>query len=149
VIDQLRRLKIRMVVRDRNGERVEVELARTEGADHEVPTGEGLVRGRRLVDAAGDRLEVVDRERPRIEIAVPADDVERVVVEQIRLVPAANAHLHRELALLADRSQLERRVDVAVVVRRALDDLGGLVAVAPRGLDEVRRREGEIRRWTK
>jgi hypothetical protein len=33
----------------------------------------GLMGGRRLVDAAGDRLEVGDRERPRIGVAVPAD----------------------------------------------------------------------------
>ena len=30
------------------------------------------------MDPAGDRLEVVDRERPRVEVAVPADGVERV-----------------------------------------------------------------------
>src|SRR5581483_5279368 len=101
--------QIRVVIRDGDRHRVEVELARTEGADDEVPTLEGLVRGRRLVDAAGDRLEVVDRERPWKEVAVPADDVERVVVDDVRLVAAAHANLHRELAALADGVQLGRR----------------------------------------
>ena len=144
VIDHLLRLQIRVVVRDRHRERVEVELARTERADDEVPPRERLVRGRRLVDPAGDRLEVVDRERPREEVAVPAHDVERVVVDDVGLVAAADPHLHRELAALADRVQLRRRVDVAVVVRRALDDLPVLVAVAARDLDQPRRLEHEV-----
>ena len=144
VIDHLLRLQIRVVVRDRHRERVEVELARAERADHEVPARERLVRRRRLVDPAGDRLEVVDRERPREEVAVPADDVERVVVDDVGLVAAADAHLDRELAALADRVQLGRRMDVAVVVRRALDDLPVLVAVAARDLDQARRLEHEV-----
>ena len=102
------------------------------------------MRRRRLVDAARDRLEIVDREGPRIEVAVPADDVERVVVDDVRLVAAAHAHLHRELALLAHRPQLRRRMDVAVVVRRPLDDHPVLVAVAARDLDQPRRLEDEI-----
>src|SRR6266511_729050 len=43
VIDHLLRLEVRMVVRDRHRERVEVELARTERADHEVAALERLV----------------------------------------------------------------------------------------------------------
>ena len=79
-----------------------------------------------------------------IEVAVPADDVERVVVDDVRLVAAADAHLDRELAALADRVQLGRRMDVAVVVRRALDDLPVLVAVAARDLDQPGRLEDEV-----
>src|SRR5881409_1745017 len=55
-------------------------------------------------------------------------DVERVIVEHVGLVAAADAHLHRELALLAVRVELRRRMDIAVVVRRALEDLAILVA---------------------
>src|SRR4051794_18716938 len=144
VIDHLLRLQVRVVVRDRHREWVEVELPRAERADHEVPAGEGLVGRRRLVDAAGDRLEVVDRERPRVEVAVPADDVERVVVDDVGLVAAADADLDRVLAVLAHRVQLGRWVDVAVVVRRALHQLAVLVPVAARDLDQPRRLEDEI-----
>ena len=49
-----------------------------EVADHEVPALEDLVHRRRLVDPAGDRHEVLDVERVRVEAAVPADHVERV-----------------------------------------------------------------------
>ena len=68
-----------VVVRHRDRQRVVVDLARHERADHEVRPLERLVHRRRLVHPAGDRLEVVDRERPRVEAAVPADHVERVV----------------------------------------------------------------------
>ncbi len=144
VIDHLLALQIRMVVRDRDRERVEVELARAERADDEVPAGEGLVRRRRLVDPPRDRLEVVDRERPREQVAVPADDVERVVVEQVGLVAVAHAHLDWKLALLAMGVELRRRVDVAVVVRRPLDDLAVLVAVPARDLDQPRGLEDQV-----
>ena len=138
VVDHLLRLQIAVVIRDRHRLWVEVEMARTERADDEVRPLEGLVRGRRLVDPPGDRLEVVDRERPRVQEAVPADDVERVVVEDVVLVPAADADLDEVVAPVTVRLELGRRMDVAVVVRRALEDLAVLVAVAARDLDQPR-----------
>ena len=67
-----------VVVRHRHRQRVVVDLARQEVADHEVVALEDLVHRRRLVDLAGDRHVVVDVERVGVEAAVPADDVERV-----------------------------------------------------------------------
>src|SRR3954470_15857358 len=67
-----------------------------------------------------------------------------MVVDPVRLVTAAHAHLHRELALLAVRVQLGRRMDVAVVVRRALEHLAVLVAIAARDLDQAGRLEDEV-----
>jgi hypothetical protein len=68
-----------VVVGHRDRQRVVVDLARHEVADHEVGALEDLVHRRRLVHPAGDRLEVGDVERVRVEAAVPADDVERVL----------------------------------------------------------------------
>src|SRR6266511_5321994 len=144
VIDHLLRLQIGMVVRDRHRQWIEVQLPRAETADHEVPPLERLVRRRRLVNSPRDRLEVVHRERPRVEEAVPPHDVERVVVEDVRLVPTADAYLDGELTLLAVRVQLRRRVDVAVVIRRALEHLSVLVAVAARDLNLPGRLEDEV-----
>src|SRR6266702_2325203 len=96
------------------------------------------------MDAPRDRLEVVDRERPRIHVTVPADDVERVVVEDVGLVPVTHAHLDGELAPLAVRVQLRRRMDVAVVVRRMLHELARAVAVALRDRDQPGRFEYEV-----
>src|SRR6185436_20831585 len=96
------------------------------------------------MDATRDRLEVVHGERPWIEVAVPADDVEGVVVEEVRLVAAAHSYLDGELALLTVRVKLRRRMDVAVVVRRAFQHLAVLVSVALRDLDQSGSLEHEV-----
>ena len=72
-----------VVVGHRDRQRVVVDLARHEVADHEVVALEDLVHRRRLVDAAGDRLEVGDVEGVGVEAAVPADDVERVLRDDV------------------------------------------------------------------
>jgi len=56
----------------------------TNEADDKVVRLEGLMRRRRLVQAAGDRLEVGDVQRPRIQEAVPTDNVKRVIVSSSR-----------------------------------------------------------------
>jgi hypothetical protein len=73
------------------------------------------------VDAPRDRLEVVDRERPGVDVAVPAHDVEGVVVEDVGLIAVAHPHLDPELAAVAVSVQLGRRMDVAVVEGRMLE----------------------------
>ncbi len=67
-----------MVVGHRHGQRVVVDLAGDEVADHDVAAGEDLVDGRRLVYPSGDRLEVGDVERVGVQAAVPAHHVERM-----------------------------------------------------------------------
>jgi hypothetical protein len=93
------------------------------------------VGGRREVEASGARLEVVGVERVRPDVAVPANDVERVAVEQVVLVAVAHPHGHRELALLVMGLELLRRVKVPLRERRVLEQLPVAVAVAVRGLD--------------
>ena len=102
------------------------------------------MRRRRHVDPPGDRLEVVDVERPRVEVAVPADDVERVVVDLVVLVAVADADLEAELAALAVRLELGRRVDVPVVERRVLHQLPVLVPVPLGDLDQPGRLEEQV-----
>src|SRR3954449_5015329 len=68
-----------VVVGHRYRERVVVDLPGHEVADDEVLRLEDLVHRRRLMDAAGDRLEVGDVERVGVEAAVPAHDVEGVL----------------------------------------------------------------------
>ena len=96
------------------------------------------------MNAPRDRLEVVDGERPRIEEAVPAHHVERVVVEDVLLIAAAHPNLDQELTALPAGVEVGRRMDVTVVVRRALEDLPVLVAVAPRDLDQPGSLEDEV-----
>lgn len=61
---------------------------RARRTDHETRAIEGLVHRGRLVDAADDRFDVVDAERPRVQRAVPTDDVERVVSMGVSAAPA-------------------------------------------------------------
>src|SRR5690348_12025347 len=70
IIQHLVRIDVAVVVgrRDRLG--IEVEWPRTEGTDHEPVSFEGLMHRGRLMNPSDDRLEVVDVERPGIEVAV-------------------------------------------------------------------------------
>src|SRR5687767_11088563 len=61
--------------------RMKIVRPRTERADDESVALECLVYRRRLMDAADDRLEVHDVECPWIEISIPADHIERMVVQ--------------------------------------------------------------------
>src|SRR3954451_11565286 len=85
-----------------------------------------------LVHASNDRLEVVDVERPRIEVTVPADDVEWMMVENELVEPIVLLHEETEIAHLVVRLELDWPANVAPGVRRALLALTELVAVALR-----------------
>ena len=96
------------------------------------------------MDPTRDRLEVADVERPGVDVAVPADDVERVVVEDVGLEAVLDPQLDDVVAAVGVRPKLDRRVQVAVVVRGVLEQLAVLVAVAARDLDQARRREDDV-----
>ena len=91
VVDDLVAVDVRVVVRRRDRERVVVELARHERADDEVPrpanvwwTGGGWWTR----PVIGSKSRDVEGERP--EVAVPADDVERVVPVVVGGQPVAH-----------------------------------------------------------
>ena len=79
---------------------MEIVRARAERADDESVALKSLVNRRRLMNASDDRLEVVDVERPRIEISVPADDVERMMVEHELVDSVVLLHENREISHL-------------------------------------------------
>ncbi len=122
---------VRVVVGHRDGERVVVDLAGHEVADHEVVALEDLVHRRRLVHPAGDRLEVRDVEDVRVEAPVPSDHVERVLRQDVHRAgqPSARAgtgaavldvDLHVGPLHLAGRG---RHPQVPLAVRRVLEQL--------------------------
>src|SRR6056297_625013 len=80
IVEYLVGIDIAMRVRRRDGLRVVVVLARAEGANHVVGSLKGLVHGRRLVHATGNGLKVLNVEYPRVEVAVPAHHVERMML---------------------------------------------------------------------
>src|SRR5437588_12531005 len=79
IVEHFVRIDVAVVVRSGHCLRIKVIRTRTERADDETVALERLMHGRWLVHAAHDGLEVVDVERPRIEVPVPADDVERMM----------------------------------------------------------------------
>ena len=136
-----------VVVGHRDRLLVVVDLARAEVADHEVVALEDLVHRRRLVHLAGDRHEVLDVERVGVEAPVPPDDVERVGgvghprADQTRRTVAAVLDEHLDVgALLHER--LGRPVQVALAVRRVLEELAEPGEVALRRRDVAVRLDG-------
>src|SRR3569623_573362 len=117
--------RVRIGARDRGG--AEADEPRHEAAHERTARRERPVPGRRQVHARHPRLEREDRERPRIHAAVPADDVERRVLDR-EAVPAAFA-THDQLAdaFVVRRAQL-RALEVALAVRRIHAELADLVA---------------------
>src|SRR6185312_2024256 len=90
---------------------------------------------RRLMHAPDDRLEIIDVECPRIEVSIPPDDVERMVVENELVDAVILLHEQTEVAHLVVRAQLLRAPDVAFRIRRTFLELAELVPVALRPPD--------------
>src|SRR5262249_14937466 len=88
--------------------------------------------------------EVGDVERIRIQAAVPADDVERVVRVRKRGEPAPVADDDRNVVALGEKRS-SHRTQVALAIRCVLEELASLRQVAlrrpdvPAGLDAPRR----------
>src|SRR5262245_42082143 len=100
-----------------------------------------------LVDSTDDRLEIVDAENPRIEVAIPADDVEWMVVEDQLVDRVVLLHKEPEVAFLVVRPELAGTPDVALAERGALEKLTELVAIPLRPAHVTTRlEEHELRR---
>src|SRR5215468_5113419 len=150
VEQHLVRVDVVMVVRDRDRPRVVVDLPRHERADDEVRSLERLMYRRRLVHATGDRLELVDGEGPRVQAAVPADDVERVIgVRELGpsgagWAAAARAVLYVHIDVgSVDKHRLGGASDVALAVWRVLKELPAHRQVALRRSDVAGRLDDE------
>src|ERR1700730_12539166 len=83
----------------------------------------------RLVYTPHDRLEIVDVERPGIEVSVPTHDVERMMVQHDLVDPVVLFHQNRKVSHLIDRLDERRAPDVALGVRSALDQLSEFIAI--------------------
>jgi len=101
---------------------------------------EHLVHRRRLVHPPRDGLEVADVEGVGVEAAVPAHDVERVLRDDVhrpgqpRGAVAAVLDVDLDVGLV-DRLRHGRAAQVALAVRRVLEQLAELRQVAPRRRD--------------
>src|SRR4029077_19008977 len=75
--------------------RMRVQHPRREGADDESRSVKSLMDRRRLVESAGDRLEVIGIECRRVKQAVPANHIEGMVGQSVASQPPAVLDEHR------------------------------------------------------
>src|SRR5690242_14614368 len=87
---------------------------------------------RRLVHASHNRFEVVDVERPRIEIPIPSDDVERMMIENELIQPVVLLHEEPKVAHFVVCPERDRPADVALRVGCSLLQLAELIAISLR-----------------
>src|SRR5690242_17799258 len=90
---------------------------------------------RRLMYTPDDRLEIVNIEGPGIEVAVPANDVEGMMVEYKLVQAIVLLHEKTKVAHLVVRFELDWPANVALRVGRALLELTELVAIPLRPSD--------------
>ena len=79
VVEDLIAIKVRVVVRHRDGVWMEIQEARAEAADDEVVTFEGLMNRRRHVQLANDRRKVIHVEAVRVVATIPTNHIKRMV----------------------------------------------------------------------
>src|SRR5215211_5297718 len=112
-----------------------VEQARHEGAYNEIVPFEGLVYRRRLVDAPGDRFEIFDVEDPRIEIAIPPNNVKGMVIQDVFAQPVADLDAHFKFPAFGVCLQFLRDANIALAIGSMLKQLAKVIAVTLGWLD--------------
>ena len=79
VIEDLIAIKVRVVVRNRDGVWMKIQEARAEAADDEVVTFKRLMNRRRHVQLANDRRKVIHVEAVRVVATIPTNHIKRMV----------------------------------------------------------------------
>src|SRR5712692_11052563 len=93
---------------------------------------------RRLMDPSSKGLEIVDVEDPWVQIAVPANYVERMEVERVRHQGVVNFHSDLEFSLLIVNSQFLGFSKVSVRIWGQLYQLPVIVPISARCLARPR-----------
>ena len=91
------------------------------------------------MDGAGNWLEVLGVERERVNVAIPPNNIERMM--RHRYARPARSILHQDLDIffLVDRIQFRRSVKIALRIRRPHFDLTFAVQIAFRNSDRASR----------
>ena len=106
-----------------------IQKSRREGADNITANLEGLMDGRRLMDRSGDRLEVLGVKGEWIDVAVPTDDIERMMRHRHARPARAVLYKNFRVLFLVDRIELGRAVKIALGIRRPHFDLTLLIQI--------------------
>ncbi len=123
--------------------RMRVQHARGEGAQDKSGSIKGLLHRGRLVDRAGDRLEIVGIEGERIIHAVPADHVEWMMSQGVARQPVAVLDQDRGILLLVHDVDVLRPVQIALIIGSAHAELPIRIQVIGRNYDTPGRLEDE------
>src|SRR4051794_7005126 len=84
----------------------------------------------RQMKSPNPRLKIMDIEDPRIVVAIPADNIERMVIKNELSQTIFFLDYKRKLALLVVRRQRLRTSNVSLGIRRTFQQLPVLVPVA-------------------
>src|SRR5437588_13076350 len=96
-----------------------IEKARRERADNVSPNLKRLMDWRRLMNRAGDRFEILGVKRERINVSIPADNIERMMRHGHTRPTGSIFHQNLGVPFMVDQIQLGRSVKVAFGIRRA------------------------------
>src|SRR4026209_1698766 len=106
-----------------------VEHARRKGAYYISADLERLMNRWRLMQRAGNRLEILCVESERVEIAIPPDRIERMMRQRHPRKSRSILYENIDVFLLIDSNYLARTVKIALRVRRAHFDLALVIQV--------------------
>ena len=87
------------------------------------------------MDATRDRFEILDVKDPGIQIPIPANHVERVVIQNMFAEPVTHFDAHFKIAAFRVCFQLFGQPDIALRIGRMLKELPEFVAIAFGRLD--------------
>src|SRR5438876_2209097 len=106
-----------------------IQESRRERTDNVTANLEGLMNRRRLMHGASNRLEILRVKSEWINVAIPADDVERVM--RHRHAGPARTVLYQNFRVffLVDRVEFGRRMKIALGIRGAHCDLTLLLQI--------------------
>src|SRR5213595_2312819 len=100
-----------------------IEKTRRESTDDVTTNLKGLMDRGRLMNRAGDRLEILGVKGERINITVPTDDIERMMRHRHACPARAVLNQNFRVLLPVDCVQFVRSIKIALGIRRAHFDL--------------------------
>src|ERR1043166_6437824 len=103
--------------------RMRIHHARRKCAHNISANLERLMSRWRLMDRAGDRLEILRVESEWVEIAVPSDRIERMMRQRHPRESRSIFYENIDILLPIDRNQLARTMEIPLRVGRAHFDL--------------------------
>src|SRR5207249_2714754 len=109
-----------------------IEKARRERADNVSTNLKRLMDWRRLMNRAGDRFEILGVERERINVPIPADDIEGMMRHRHTSPARAVLDQNFRVLFLVDCVQFARSMKIALGIRRAHFDLALLIQITLR-----------------